>query len=74
MRILLDALDYNIGQIENSIQKKASLKWLKIAWIAGIIYFVLGVFESGADIIRFNDDLPYYFPLLYTSIKVLQGI
>ena len=71
IRILLDALDYKIEQIENSIQKKASLKWLKIAWVAGIIYFVLGIFESGLDFVRFEDDLPYYFPLLYTSVKIL---
>jgi len=71
IRILLDALDYKIEQIENSIQKKASLKWLKIAWVAGIIYFVLGILESGLDFVRFEEDLPYYFPLLYTSVKVL---
>jgi len=74
IRILLDALDYNITQVEASIQKKASLKWLKIAWMAGIIYFVLGLFESGLDFARFEENLPYYFPLLYTTIKVLVSI
>ena len=74
IRIILDALDYNIAQVENSIQKKASLKWLKIAWIAGIIYFVLGILESGLDYVRFENDLPYYFPLFYTSVKVLVAV
>ncbi len=74
IRILLDALDYNVEQIENSIQKKASLKWVKIAWVAGIIYFVLGLFESGLDFVRFEDDLPYYFPLIYTGVKIIASI
>ncbi len=74
IRILLDALDYKIEQIENSIQKKASLKWLKISWVAGIIYFVLGIFESGLDFVRFEDDLPYYFPLAYTSVKIIATL
>lgn len=74
IRILLDALDYNVDQIEHSIQKKASLKWVKIAWMAGIIYFVLGIFESGLDFMRFEDDLPYYFPLAYTAVKIIASI
>ncbi|VAW27649.1 hypothetical protein MNBD_BACTEROID06-1503 [hydrothermal vent metagenome] len=74
IRVLLDALDYNISQIENSIQKKASLKWLKLAWVAGIFYFLLGFLESGLDYVRFEENLPYYFPLLYTSVKVLVAI
>ena len=74
VRIILDALDYNIEQIEKSIQKKASLKWLKISWVAGIIYFVLGIFESGVDFMQFEDDLPYYFPLIYTATKIIASI
>jgi len=74
VRIILDALDYNITQVEHSIQRKASLKWVRISWIAGIIYFVLGIFESGLDFVRFEDDLPYYFPLLYTGIKIMATL
>ncbi len=74
IRIILDALDYNVGQIEQSIQKKASVKWVKIAWIAGIIYFVLGILESGLDFVRFEEDLPYYFPLMYTATKIMVAL
>jgi len=74
IRILLDALDYNITKIEQSIQKKVSLKWIKIAWIAGIIYFLLVVLESGLDFMRFEEKLPYYFPLLYTATKLMVAI
>lgn len=74
VRILMDALDYNIDQIETTIQKKSALKWIKIAWVSGIIYFVLSIFESGLEFIRFEDSLPYYFPLLYTGIKIMAII
>ncbi|MCF6359951.1 MAG: helix-turn-helix domain-containing protein [Cyclobacteriaceae bacterium] len=74
IRILLDALDYNIAKIEHSIQKKASIKWVKIAWVAGIIYFLVGIFESGLDYVRFEENLPYYFPLLYTATKLMVAV
>lgn len=71
VRIILDALDYNIEQVEKSITKKAALKGLKIAWMAGIIYLVLSLFETGLEFMRFNEELPYYFSLMYTSIKII---
>ncbi len=74
IRILLDALDYNVDKVEQSIQKKASIKWVKIAWVAGMIYFVLGILESGLDFVRFEEDIPYYFSLLYTATKILVTV
>jgi len=71
IRIILDALDYNFEQVESSILKKTAIKRLQAAWIAGIIYFVFGIFEIIVDYERFEDGLPYYFPLLYTGIKII---
>lgn len=71
IRIILDALDHNIEQVEVSIQKKSTSKVLQTAWIAGIIYFVFGMFETVVDYQRFEEELPYYFPLLYTGVKII---
>jgi len=53
------------------LTRRTSINRLQIGWIAGIIYFVLGFFEAGLDWARFEQDLPFYFPLIYTAIKVL---
>jgi len=71
VRIILDALDYNFEQVESSILKKTAIKRLQAAWIAGIIYFVFGIFETIVDYQRFEDGLPYYFPLLYIGVKII---
>jgi len=71
IRIILDALDYNFEQVESAILKKTSIKRLQVAWIAGIVYFVFGIFETVVDYERFGDSLPYYFPLLYTGVKII---
>ena len=45
---------------------------LNLAWIFGIIYFVLGFFESAADVERFKDDYLIYSEPVYISIKVVS--
>jgi hypothetical protein len=72
VRIILDALNYNIEQVEASIQKKTVVKRLQGAWIAGIIYFVFGIFETIVEYERFEAGLPYYFPLIYTGVKIIS--
>jgi transcriptional regulator with XRE-family HTH domain len=72
VRIILDALDYNIEQVEASIQNKTVVKRLQVAWIAGIIYFVFGIFETVVEYERFEAGLPYYFPLIYTGVKIIS--
>lgn len=74
IRIILDALDYNFEQVESSILKKSAIKNLQMGWIAGIVYFVFGIFEIVVDYERFEEGLPYYFPLLYTTVKIIVTI
>ncbi len=71
IRAILSALEYEFEEIEKSLKKKQSLTWLKWGWIGGIIYFALGIVEVLLDFSRFDYDLPVYFPLVYTSVKLL---
>lgn len=71
MRLILSALDYDFDQVETSIHKKQAINRLRIGWIAGIVYFVLGLVEAGVDFSRFESDLPFYFPMLYSSVKII---
>lgn len=71
IRIILDALDYNIEAVESSIFKNISLKRLQAGWIAGIVYFALSIIEMVVDFERFEEDLSAYFPLLYTGVKII---
>jgi len=74
IKIILTALDFDYKQIENSIKNKITLSRLQVGWIAGIIYFVMGLFETGVDYMRFDEEIPFYFPLLYTAVKTLVMI
>ncbi len=74
VRAILTALEYDIDQVQKSIEQKSGNRKLQIAWIAGAVYFLLGVFEAVADFTRFTDDLPFYFNLVYTSIKLVAVI
>lgn len=71
LRIILEALGQDYKQVANTIEHKASVASLKMAWIFGIIYFVSGVAEAFLDYYRFEFDLPIYFTLLYTGVKIL---
>ena len=71
MRAILSALDYDFDRIESSLDKKKSIGLLNIAWIMGIVYFLFGFIETGVDFARFESGLPFYFPLIYTIVKVV---
>lgn len=74
IRAILSALEYDIDQVQKAIEQKTGNGKLQIAWIAGAIYFLLGLFEAVADYTRFTEDLPFYFNLIYTSIKLIAVI
>ncbi|MFY0689202.1 MAG: helix-turn-helix transcriptional regulator [Cyclobacteriaceae bacterium] len=71
IKAIFSALDYKMEEVVDSIQKQSAIATLQIAWIAGIIYFVLGVIEAIVDTVRFDYDLPNYFPFLYTTVKLI---
>ncbi|MFY0625509.1 MAG: helix-turn-helix transcriptional regulator [Reichenbachiella sp.] len=72
IKSLLGVLDYDLREIESNLSKKTSLSRLNKGWIAGIIYFAMGIFEALADGYRFEYELPFYFPLIYTAIKIVS--
>ena len=45
------------------------MKQLNIAWISGILYFLIGFFEAAAEYFRYKDDLMIYGTTLYVVIK-----
>lgn len=71
IKTIFTALDYDIDQIESSLQNKTAIKQIHYGWIAGIIYFILGILETVVDYARFDYDLPFYFPLVYTIVKTI---
>ena len=70
VRAILSALEYDFKEVEESFVKRSIYKRVHWAWIAGIIYFLSIIAESVVDYLRF-DDMPIYFPLVYTTVKSL---
>ena len=71
LKSLFSALDFDIDQIEKTLANKKDKRWIRLGWIFGIVYFILGLAEFIVDIARFDDDLPYFFPFTYTLVKML---
>lgn len=70
IRSILTALDYNFEQIEQSITRKSSIRNLHMAWVAGIVFFASGIFETAVDYTRF-DDYGIYFSFVYILVKAV---
>lgn len=80
IKIILAALGEDLrsfhdsGQTNEDIELERAENSLQIAWIAGIIYFIVGFLEAGLDYTRFEEgdgDIPWEF---YTSVKVIALI
>lgn len=50
------------------------VKQLNIAWIVGLIYFILSVFESVSDYFMYVKDLMVYNKILFVILKVVMLI
>ena len=72
VRAILNALGHEFEQVESSIRKKISLNRMQIGWVAGIIYFVFGLIETGVDFSRFDPNNPIYFSLIYIAVKAIS--
>lgn len=72
IKTILEALDHDFDAVINSINRSSSLSKLQLAWIAGIIYFILGLAESVVEFMRFDTSPSLYFPLIYTTIKAFS--
>lgn len=62
--------------IDIEIEKPSDflLKQLKIAWILGVFYFVVGFFEGAADYFLFKEERMIFSSGFYIAIKVISLI
>lgn len=74
IKAILSALEYEMDSVEFTYRRKESIKRLHLAWIAGVVYFMMGIAEVAADFSRFEPDLPIYFSFLYTVVKILVAV
>ncbi len=60
LKNILSALDYDFNEfkIDEGLTEK-HFKWLNLTWIAGIIYFILGIPEGTLDVMRFMDEFKF---------------
>lgn len=58
--------------IEIDIEKpsKFLISQLNIAWVFGLIYFLLGFFEGSADYMRISKNAMIYSPAIYVIMKI----
>ena len=85
VKILLTALGENIDSFDHptkSTPQTTAKNWLQVAWIAGIVYLILGSVESILDYERFQLDalnldltsshLPTFLTIIYISVKMIS--
>ncbi len=70
IRAIFSALEYEFQTLQENYERTAMRRKLQLAWISGIVYFLIGFAEVIMDNWRFEGP-PAYFPLLYTTVKLL---
>lgn len=77
IKIILAALGEDLRSFHKAYQNNSNIELeraensLQIAWIAGIVYFIIGFLEAGLDYTRFEEgdgDIPWEF---YISVKTI---
>lgn len=71
IRAIFSALEFQADRIEETLKARGALRALRLGWIAGIVYFLLGSLETLVDYWRFEEALLASFGLLYTAVKLL---
>jgi len=59
---------------EKSIFTAIEKRWLNLAWIFGIVYFVIGFIETAADFYQFTGDESLLNTSIYVGIKIVSSI
>ncbi|MCF6347083.1 MAG: helix-turn-helix domain-containing protein [Flavobacteriaceae bacterium] len=70
IKTILTALEYNFSDITTINYSQTSIKFLKLAWIFGIVYFMLGFFELFAEYYRYTEDEMIFSKPVYIAIKL----
>lgn len=71
IKSILDVLEYDFSSIIKAESTKHHSKFLKLAWIFGIVYFVVGFFEFAAEYYRLEEEEMIYSKLVYIIIKIV---
>lgn len=81
VRILLSALDADFESFKSTIEitksedyLRSMESWLQVAWISGIVYFVLGFLDTVLEYARLENDFEVESVLFYASSKVFYFI
>lgn len=77
VKIILNVLgvDYvDTEQEEKTIYTSTEKRWLNLAWIFGIVYFVIGFIETAADFYQFTGDESLLNTSIYVVIKIVSSI
>lgn len=81
VKILLSALEADFESFKNTLEinksndyLRATESWLQVAWISGIVYFVLGFLDAALEYGRFENDFKVDSVLFYVSTKVLYFV
>lgn len=71
IKSILDVLGYDFNTILNAQFTSHARKFLKLAWIFGIVYFVTGFFEFAAEYYLYKDDEMIYTNAIYIGVKLI---
>jgi transcriptional regulator with XRE-family HTH domain len=77
IKIILDVLgeDYFTKEPQESLLfTTKDFNKLTLAWIFGIVYFLISFIETAADFYQFTEDISFLNRVLYVSIKIISAI
>jgi transcriptional regulator with XRE-family HTH domain len=77
IKIILDVLgeDYFTKEPQESLLfTTKDFNKLTLAWIFGIVYFLISFIETAADFYQFTEDISFFNKALYVSIKIISTI
>ncbi len=77
IKTILEVLGVDYFENENkeeSVFTLAEKKKLNVAWIFGIVYFVISFIETAADIYQFTGDESFLNTSVYSIVKVISAI
>lgn len=68
---ILEVLEYDFNSIQTLVTSEKKYKLLNLAWIFGIVYFIIGFFEFSAEYYRFTEKSMLFSNAIYILIKVI---
>ncbi len=69
--MVLSAKQYLLLNVDVAAPPEVHIRQLNIAWSLGLLYFLIGLFESVAEYFRYEEHVLIFSTWLYTSIKMV---